>query len=209
MRTSGLLPLCVITAAVAGCTRFVGGAALGPVLPPESDGAVHVGTILLDTGRMRGITGTDEDLTIIPTMDSTAPVDIDELAATVSPPCRFVFDETAVFGSAFTQFRKTTYQYPPKGALISEAAAAYPDPESARQAFDALVETVAGCADSPAGPHLVGNQSVDEWSLRTGAGSCGRTYLLKSTVLLEVTHCGFSESVAELVVTNMAAGVPG
>lgn len=191
------------------CTRLVGGLGLPPAVPPPADGAVNVGRIVLDTPRMRSITGAGEELTIIPTMDSTAPVDIDELAATVPPPCRFVFDETAVFGSAFTQFRKTTYQYPPKGALISEGAAAYPDPESARQAFDALVETVAGCADSPAGPHLVGNQSVDEWSLRTGAGSCGRTYLLKSTVLLEVTHCGFSESVADLVVTNMATGVPG
>jgi len=201
--------LCALAAALLGCTRLIGGAALPPATPPVPDGVVDVGRVMLETSRMRGITGADEQLTIIPTMDSTFPVDIDELAATLPPPCRFVYAETAVFGTGFTRFHKTTYQYPPKGALISEGAAAYPDPESARQAFDALVGSVAECADSPAGPNLVGDQTVDDWSLHTRPGNCGRAYLLKSAVLLEVTHCGFSESVADLVMTNMAAGVPG
>lgn len=192
-----------------GCTRLVGGAALPPDAPPLPDGTVDVGQIMLDTSRMRGITGSGEELTIIPTMDSTAPVDIDELAATVAPPCRFVFAETAVFGGEHTQFHKITYQYPPKGALISEGAAAYPDPESARRALDAVVATVAECADSPTGPGLVGEWTADEQSLHTRPGNCGRAYLLKSVVLFEVTHCGFSESIADLVLTNMAAEVPG
>nr|WP_234786562.1 sensor domain-containing protein [Mycolicibacter sinensis] len=209
MKTSRLVLMGAVAATVLGCTRFVGGTALAPVVAPVPDGAVRVGAILLDTSRMRGITGTDEDLTIIPTMDSIAPVDIDELAATVSPPCRFVFTETAVFGSGYTQFRKTTYQYPPKGALISEGAAAYPDPQFARRAFDELVATVAGCAGSPVGPKMVGDWGADEQSLHTRPGECGRAYLLKAVVLLEVTHCGFSESIADLVVTNMAAAVPG
>lgn len=201
--------VCAVAAAVLGCTRLVSGAALPPAVQPVPDGVVDVGRIMLETSRMRGITGTGEELTIIPTMDSTHPVDIDELAATLPPPCRFIYAETAVFGTGFTRFHKITYQYPPRGALISEGAASYPDPESARHAFDALAATVAGCADSPAGAHLVGDQTVDEWSLHTRPGACGRAYLLKSAVLLEVTHCGFSESVADLVVTNMAAGVPG
>lgn len=164
---------------------------------------------MLDTSRMRAITGAGEELTIIPTMDSTAPVDIDELAVSVPSPCRFIYAETMVFGSEHTQFHKTTYQYPPEGALISEGAAGYPDPESARRAFDAVVATVAGCADSPAGAGLVGEWTADEQFLHTRPGDCGRGYLLKSVVLLEVTHCGFSESIADLVLTNMAAGVPG
>jgi hypothetical protein len=191
-----------------GCTRLVGGAALPPVGPLMADGVLSVGRLMLDTSRMRGITGSGEELTIIPTMDSTAPVDIDELAATVPPPCRFIYAETMVFGSEHTQFHKTTYQYPPKGALISEGAAAYPDPESARRALDTVVTTVAECADSPTGPGLVGEWSADEQSLHTRPGACGRAYLLKSVVLFEVTHCGFSESIADLVLSNMAAEVP-
>lgn len=192
-----------------GCTRLVGGLSLPPAAAPVPDGAVDVGRIVLDTSRMRSITGAGEELTIIPTMDSTAPVDIDDLAATVPSPCRFVFAETTVFGSRSVQFRKTTYQYPPKAALISEGAAAYPDPESARRAFTDLVATVAECAEHPAGPGLVGDWSADEQSLHTRPGDCGRAYLLKSVVLVEVTHCGFSESIADLVATNMAAGIPG
>lgn len=203
------MPICAVTAAVLGCTRLVGGVALPPVAPPVPDGGVAVGRIMLDTSRMRSLVGADDALTIIPTMDSGAPVDIDELAATVPPPCRFVYAETAVVGTGFTQFHKTTYQYPPRPGLISEGATVYPDPDAARHAFDALVATVAACADSSAGPGLVGDWTADEQSLRTRPGSCGRSYLLKSAVLLEVTHCGFSESVADLVVTNMAAEVPG
>ncbi|MEO6794836.1 MAG: sensor domain-containing protein [Mycobacterium sp.] len=209
MRSSRLVPICAVTAAVLGCTRLVGGAALPPVTPPAPDGAVDVGRIMLDTPRMRAITGAGEELTIIPTMDSGAPVDIDALAATVPPPCRFIYAETAVVGARFTQFRKTTYQYPPKPGLISQGATVYPDPDAARGAFDALVATVAECADSPAGPGLVGDWTTDGPWLHTRPGGCGRSYLLQSVVMLEVTHCGFSESVADLVLTNMAAGVPG
>lgn len=204
-----MVQVCALAAMLLGCTRLVGGAVLPPVSPPLPEGAVDVGRIMLDTSRMRSIAGAGEELTIVPTMDSAAPVDIDELAATVPPPCRFIFAETTVFGSRSTQFHKTTYQYPPKGALISEGAAAYPDPDAARRAFTDLVATVTDCADSPAGPVLIGDWTVDDQSLHTRPGECGRAYQLKSVVLLEVTHCGFSESVADLVITNMAAGVPG
>ena len=203
------MPICALTAALLGCTRLVGGAALPPIQPLVPDGAVDAGRIMLETPRMRAIVGAGEELTIIPTMDSSYPVDIDELAATVPPPCRFIYAETAVVGTGFTRFHKTTYQYPPKPGLISQGAAVYPDPDSARRAFDALVGTVAGCADSPAGLGLVGDWNADQQSLHTRAGACGRSYLLKSVVMLEVTHCGFSESVADLVVTNMASAVPG
>lgn len=211
VRTLRLLPLCAV-AALLGCTRMVGGAGLLPPtqipgrLPPEG---VEISRILLDNSRMRGITGAGEELTIIPSMDTSSPVDIDELAATLPPPCRYIYAENTVFGREFAQFRKITYQYPPKGALISEGAAVYPDPDTARSAFDALIGTVAECADSSAGPVLVGDWAADQQTLHTRAGACGRSYLLKTVALLEVTHCGFSESIADLVVINMAAGVPG
>lgn len=205
---SRLVPIWAITTAVVGCTRLVDGTALPPVGLP-APGGVDLGRIILGTPQMRSIVGADEQLTIIPTMDSSSPVDIDDLAATVPPQCRFIFAETAVFGSAATRFHKTTYQYPPKSALVSEGAAVYPDIEAAQHALDALVATVAECADTSAGPGLVSDWDADEQSLRTHAGDCGRAYQVKSVVLLEVTYCGFSESDADLVVTNMASAVPG
>lgn len=201
--------ICGPVAMLLGCTRLIDGTALPYLGPSVPDGTVDLSRIMLDTPRMRALVGADEQLTIIPTMDSTAPVDIDELAETVPPPCRFIFAETEVFGSAPTRFRKTTYQYPPKAALVSEGAAVYPDPESAHGALDALVSTVAECADSSAGPGLVSDWTADDESLRTRAGDCGRAYQVKSVVMLEVTYCGFSGSDAELVITNMAAGAPG
>ena len=209
MRTLRLAAVCAAVSVALGCTRLVGGDVLPLITPPAPDGAVDIGRIMLTTSRMRAIVGAGEALTIIPTMDSSTPVDIDELAATVPPPCRFVYAETAVFGSGYTRFHKTTYQYPPKPGLISQGAAVYPDPEAARRALDALAGTVAECADSAAGPELVGDWAADQQSLHTRPGACGRSYLLKSEVMLEVTHCGFSESVADLVITNLAAGVPG
>lgn len=206
---SRLVPIWAVAAAVVGCTRLVGGTALPPAALPAPDGAVDLGRVMLGTPRMRAIVGADEQLTVIPTMDSSSPTDIDDLAATIPPPCRFVFVETAVFGSAPTRFHKTTYQYPPKAAMVSEGAAVYPDAETAHHALDALVATVAECADTSAGPGLVSDWDADDESLRTHAGDCGRAYQVKSVVLLEVTYCGFSGSDADLVVANMASAVPG
>jgi hypothetical protein len=200
------------TAAVlAGCTRILGGSAQLPATetPGPFPLGISVSEVLLDAGRMRGITGTDEQLTIIPGMDSSSPVDIDPLAGSAPPECRFVFDETAVFGPDLRQFRKTTFQYPPKGALISEAAAAYDDPDTARRVFETLIDTVHGCADGPLGALFVGAWDADEHSLHTRAGQCGRNYRLISAVLLEITSCGFPESVSDITLTNMAANVPG
>jgi hypothetical protein len=92
---------------------MVGGAGLLPPtqipgrLPPEG---VEVSRILLDNSRMRGITGAGEELTIIPSMDTTSPVDIDELAATLPAPCRYIYAENTGFGREFAQCRKITYQ---------------------------------------------------------------------------------------------------
>jgi hypothetical protein len=209
VRTWRLVPIWAVIAAVASCSRVVGGTALPLVAPPISDGGVQLGRIMLGTARMRAILGTDEQLSIIPTMDSGSPTDIDDLAATVPPPCHFIFADTVVFGSATTRFHKTTYQYPPQAAMISEAAALYPDVDASHHAFHTLAAAVAECSDTSAGPGLVGEWAADEESLHTHAGACGRAYQIKSVVLLEVTYCGFSPSDGDLVLTNMAANVTG
>ncbi|BBY32378.1 sensor domain-containing protein [Mycolicibacter minnesotensis] len=202
------MPVWAAMAAVASCSRVVSGTALPPVALPISDGGVQLGRIMLGTARMRAILGADEQLTIIPTMDSASPTDVDDLAATVPPPCRFIFADTAVFGSAATLFHKTTYQYPPQAAMISEGAAVYPDADASHHALTTLEAAVGKCADTSAGPGLVTEWASDDESLHTRAGACGRSYRAKSVVLLEVTYCGFSEPDADLVVTNMAAAIP-
>jgi hypothetical protein len=207
--TSRLLMLCGAALLVAACTRVVGGVAVPPFgIAPNLSG-VDVDRVLLDQSRMRAITGGDEHLTIIPSMDGKFPVDVDTLANTAPPQCRFVFADTATFGPDIEEFHKTTFQDPPRGGLISEGAAAYRDAESAHHAFDALVATVRDCANTSDGARFVGPWIADERSLQTRPGDCGRDYEVKSVVLMEVTFCGFPESVSTIVITNIAANVPG
>lgn len=190
------------------CTRMVGGVAV-PAFPGTlSASPVDVDRILLDQARMQAITGGGEHLTIIPSMDGSAPVDLDALAETAPPQCRFIYAETATFGPDVEEFHKTTFQYPPQGGLISEGAAAYRDADAAKHAFDVLVSTVENCADSSDGWAYIGDWRADGSSLHTRPGACGRDYRLKSVVLVEVTFCGFPESVSDIVITNIAANVP-
>lgn len=190
------------------CTRIVGGEAL-PAYEAVPLGVLDAGALLLDDSRMRAITGAGEHLTIIPSMDSHHPVDIEDLAATAPGACRFIFAETATFGPDVKAFHKTTYQDPPDGRLISEGAASYRDAETAMRAFDALVATVKDCAESSKGSLFVNSWNADADSLHTRPGSCGRDYQVRSTALVEVTFCGFPESVSEIVMTNILAKVPG
>jgi hypothetical protein len=203
-----LLMCCPVLLALA-CTRVVGGEAV-PAFPGAiSTSAVDVDEVLLDQSRMQAITGGGERLTIIPSMDGKSPVDIDTLAETTPPACRFVYADTVTFGPDIEEFHKTTFQYPPRGGLISEGAAAYRDAGTAHRTFDALVATVRDCATTSAGYAFVGDWSADRRSLHTRPGDCGRDYRVKSLVLIEVTFCGFSESVSDIVITNIAANVPG
>ncbi len=107
---------------------------------------VNVDIILLDQERMRAITGAGEHLTIISSMDGSAPVEIEALAGTTPAACRFLYAETATFGPDLEEFHKITFQDPPDGALISEGAAAYRDTATAQRAFAALVSKVTDCA---------------------------------------------------------------
>ena len=207
MTSRSLLACCAVLLAAA-CTRMVDGSAL----PAPGAGAlsgVDVDRILLDQSQMRAITGADDHLTIIPSMDGKSPVDLDTLAGTAPPECRFVYAETATFGPDVESFHKTTFQYPPRGGLISEGAAGYRDADTARHAFDDLVATVGSCASSSAGLVFIGAWHADAQSLHTRPGDCGRDYRVKSMVLMEVTFCGFPASVSDIVLTNIAANVPG
>lgn len=207
--TRPLLVWCAALLATA-CTRVVDGTAVpAPGGAPKGEWGVDVDAILLDQSRMRAITGAGDDLTIIPSMDGKYLVDLDILAETAPTECRFVYDETSTFGPDVEQFHKTTFQYPPKGGLISEGAAAYRDAATARHALDTLMATVGRCAASPSGLPLVGDWSTGADSLHTRPGDCGRDYRIKSVVLMEVTFCGFPESVSDIVLTNIAANVPG
>jgi hypothetical protein len=198
---------------VAGCTRQVNGS---PALPyNETPGpvvvlAAHADDLMLDLARMRAITGAGEALTAIPTMDGKYPVDIEVLARGVPQPCRFIFAETETFSRNTADFHKITYQRPPGAGLISQAAAVYRDPQTARATFDGLVDRATACAESSAGPAFVGYVASGEDSLQLRpARTCGRDYQLKYTVLAEVTFCEFPESVPGIVMTNILGKVPG
>ena len=194
----------------AACTRVVDGAAVaGSGSPRRAVQGVNVDTILLDQSRMRAITGAGEHLTIIPSMDGTTPVDIDALADTTPHECRFIYAETATFGPDVEEFHKTTFQDPPDGALISEGAAAYRDVDTARRTFDALLTTVGDCANGSAGQQYVGDWKAEPGSLHLRPGGCGRDYRVRSVAILEVTFCGFAQSVSDIVMTNILANVPG
>jgi hypothetical protein len=195
---------------LAACTRVVGGTAVPAFGAAHRDvQGVNVDTILLDQPRMQAITGAGQHLTIIPTMDGTSLVDIDALADKTPQECRFLFAETATFGPDVQEFHKTTFQDPPDGALISEGAAAYGDAATARRAYGALVTTVGTCADGSAGQLFVGEWKADANSLHMRPGGCGRDYRVMSVALLEVTFCGFAQSVSDIVMTNIVANVPG
>ena len=103
------LMLCAAALLAAGCTHIVGGTAVpGYGAAPNLSG-VDVNRVLLDQSRMQAITGGGEHLTIIPSMDGDSPVDIDALAPSAPPECRFVFADSATFGPDIETFHKTTY----------------------------------------------------------------------------------------------------
>jgi hypothetical protein len=82
----------------------------------DSRSPVDVETVMLDQSQMRAITGAGDDLTVIPTMDSKFPVDVDQLAQTTPPECKWIFQETRTFGLEVEEFHKTTFQIRPTAA---------------------------------------------------------------------------------------------
>ena len=205
------LTCCAVLWLLTGCTQWVGGSALRAASEPpfHPPGIVNVDQLMLTQAQMQAITGGGPDLTIIPTMDGTSPVDIEQLAESVPRDCRFLFAETDTFGRDIEDFHKTSFQHPQRRALISEGAAAYRDDTTARQAFNTLAGAVNRCADGSMGSYLVGEVDTGADTLRTRPGRCGRDYRLKASVLVEVTFCTYPESVPEIVMANIVGKIPG
>jgi hypothetical protein len=201
----------VATLFVAACAQTTTGTAVrsAPGIDDDSRSPVDVDTVLLEQSQMRAITGAGEDLTVIPSMDGKFPVDIDHLAGAAPPQCRWYFIESQTFGPDVEEFHKTTYQYPPGGAHISQGAAAYRDPDTARRAFDGLIDLVDACGSTSSGPVFVGDWTTGGDAISTRTDGCGRDYRLKSVVLVEVTFCAFPANVPDIVLTNILAKVPG
>jgi len=201
---------CLTAVLASGCAHSVTGSAVraAPGIDDDSLSPVDVEAIMLDQSQMRAITGAGEELTIIPSMDGKVPVDIDPLVGSAPPECQWIFAETQTFGPDVEEFHKTTFQNPPDGGLISEAAAAYRDPRTARDAFNDLVGLVHDCGSTTFGQTLVGEWMATAHKLQTRLDACGRDYRLKSVVLVEVTFCRFPESVPDIVMTNILAKVP-
>ncbi|MDN4518193.1 MULTISPECIES: sensor domain-containing protein [Mycolicibacterium] len=203
--------LCAVAILATGCTQQVGGTAVrsAPAADEGSLSPIDVDTVLLDRARMQAVTGAGEHLTMIPGTESKVPVDLDLMLKTVPPQCEWVYAETQVFGSDVEEFRKSTYQNPPGGGLISQAAAGYPDAATARRAFDTVAERIEACGATDSGRAMVGDVTRTTDSVHTRPGDCGRDYRVKSVLLVEITFCAFPASVPDIVMTNILANVPG
>jgi hypothetical protein len=142
-------------------------------------------------------------------MDGKFPVDVGHLIDATPPECQWYFAETQTFGADFEEFHKTTFQNPPDGGLISEGAAAYRDPQTARNAFADLIGLTYDCGSTTLGSTFIGEWTADSDTLRMrSVGACGRDYRVKSVVLVEVSFCAFPYSVPDMVMTNIMAKVP-
>jgi hypothetical protein len=169
---------------------------------------MDVNQLLLTTPELRDLTGAGLDLNGVPGMDSIQMVDNELVVDSAPPECRFVFLESQTFGPDVKQFHKTSFQTPPKSALISEAAAAYVDADTAHRAFDNVTELVKTCGDSASGYAYVYEYTADPAAVHAQSiGDCGRIYRLAVTVLVEVTYCGYSHVVPDLVASRISSRV--
>jgi PknH-like extracellular domain len=207
-----LAVLCAVTLLTASCAQTIQGMATraAPGIDDESRSPVDVDSVLLDQAQMRAITGAGDNLTIVPSMDGKNPVDVSDLMNGTPQECQWYFAETQTFGPEVEEFHKTTFQNPPDGGLISEGAAAYRDPQTARRAFADLVGHVYDCGSTQLGSTFIGEWTAEADTLRMRSpGTCGRDYRIKNVVLAEVSFCSFPESVPDIIMTNIMGKVPG
>jgi hypothetical protein len=207
-RRSSALLSCLAAVVASGCMHVVGGiASMPPTEGPYLNG-MDVDELLLTTTELRDLTGAGLDLNSVPGMDSIKTVDEDLLVGSAPPECQFVFRESLIFGPDVKQFHKTSFQTPPKSELLSEAAAAYVDTDTARRAFDNVTDLVKGCGESTSGYAYVYDWSADPQIVHAQSiGDCGRTYQLEGTVMIEVTYCGYTHVIPDLVAARIAARV--
>src|SRR6202048_4019104 len=208
-RSSALLSCLAAVMLASGCTQVVGGTALMPPAEGPYLNGMDVDELLLTTPELRDLTGAGLDLNGVPGMDSKQTVDDDLLVGSAPPECQFAFRESAIFGPDVKQFHKTSFQTPPKQALLSEAAAAYLDANTASRAFANITDLVKSCGATSSGYSYVYDWTADQQTLHAESfGDCGRIYRLQSTVVIEVTYCGYSSRVVpDLVATRIAAKV--
>lgn len=208
-RRSAVLLSCLAAITLAsGCARVVGGLASMPPTESRYLKGMDVDDLLLTTPEMRDLTGAGLDLTEVPGMDSIQTVDNDLFVDSAPPECRFVFLESLIFGPDVKQFHKTSFQTPPKRELLSEAAAAYVDADTARRAFDNVTNLIKACGDGNSGYAYVYEWTADPQTVHAESiGDCGRMYRLAATVLIEVTYCGYTQVVPDLVATRIASRV--
>jgi len=201
-----LLRLVAATAVSAGCAHVVAGT---PALPasvrPGHYYGVNVDDVLLTAPELREVTGAGLDMTEVPGMDATQPVDEENLVQLAPPECQFIFRESLIFGPDVDQFHKTGFQTPPQSALLTEGAAGYADADTARRAFDNVANMVMSCGNTAFASIYVGQWTADDTTLRTRTVNCGRVYRVASAVLIEVTYCGYAAAVPEEVAKRMAA----
>ena len=195
----------------AACTRVVGGTAVpGFAMGARGVQGVNVDEILLNQSRMRAITGGGDDLTIIPSMDGNRPVDIDALADNTPQPCRFIYRRDR---DLRTRCRRVPQDHLPGSARRR------PDIRGRRGLprcghRSARLRRPGGhrrrlCGQLRPASCIVGDWKADADSLHMRPGGCGRDYRVLSVALLEVTFCGFPQSVSDIVMTNIAANMPG
>ena len=206
-RTGGALVHLVAAAAVsAGCAHVVAGTpALPDTVRPGHYYGVDVDDVLLTAPELREVTGAGLDMTEVPGMDATQPVDEENLVQLAPPECQFIFRESLIFGPDVGQFHETAFQTPPQSALLTEGAAAYADADTARRALDNVANMVMSCGNTAFASMFVGQWTADDTTLRTRTVNCGRVYRVASAVLIEVIYCGYSAAVPEEVAKRMAA----
>jgi hypothetical protein len=208
---SRLAALCAVALLTAGCAHSIEGTATraAPGIDDESQSPVDIDSVMLDQAQMRAITGAGEDLTIVPSMDGKIPIDVSDLMNGTPQECQWYFAETQTFGPEVEEFHKTTFQNPPDGGLISEGAAAYRDPETARVAFAGLVGQVYDCGSTALGSTFIGEwtANADTLTMRS-SGTCGRDYRIKNVVLAEVSFCSFPASIPGIIMANIMDNVP-
>ena len=108
------------------------------ILDDDSRSPVDVDTSCSTSGRCGRSPGPATRSRSSRSMDGRVPVDIEVLAVSRAGSMQWMFRESQTFGPHVEDFHKTTYQSPPDGGLISQAAAAYRDTATAQRAFDDL-----------------------------------------------------------------------
>jgi hypothetical protein len=203
-----LLSILAAAAVAGGCVRVVDGTAYMPPTEGPYLNGLDVDELLLTTEELRDLTGAGLDLNGVPGMDSISTVDDRLLVDSVPTECQFILLESLTFGPDVKQFHKTSFQTPPKQAMLSEAAAAYIDPDTARRAFDSVEELVKTCAASASGyPYVYDYTAEPDVVSAESVGDCGRVYRLEVPVLVEVTYCGYSHVVPGLLASRIASRV--